>query len=397
MDTFERCSCQTGSYHRARLPRRAGPIPGPLATSRCSRQLERRSSSTVPAVLSLDGPAPLHEVADGQQAELSRAVRSKSLASVITDVEQPMEQDEDDRTCVFCGDINDKYVTDDGMEYHFWKHCPMLLRCKNCKQVVEVASYTEHLLTGRSGPAGNRCPLCHQNTPPYDAGWRSHLVAECPANPRNNKRKCLANPRNNKFEELLRGPRQRHSSRHHRHSSRSGRPLMDSGKSRTAPSEEPADQRQPRRELVPPTSDMPGRFSFSSDAPAYLRQPSRSSSMADLREIPLALPPRRHNSTSDLGDQPTLLGRNLRDRQSPPEGKKREPSPRRTPPKSQMTSREARQQISTPREDVVRSSSRNRDRNQTRQNNDQAYQTKWKIPRRDHTQGGWCPRRQAST
>ncbi|XP_043197628.1 centrosomal protein of 104 kDa-like [Amphibalanus amphitrite] len=378
------------------------------------KKLERRSSSTVPAVLSLDGPAPLHEVADGQQAELSRAVRSKSLASVITDVEQPMEQDEDDRTCVFCGDINDKYVTDDGMEYHFWKHCPMLLRCKNCKQVVEVASYTEHLLSeckdhenyrycktcheaipvqdydahiyannckpGRSGPAGNRCPLCHQNTPPYDAGWRSHLVAECPANPRNNKlSSALVRLHGHSRGAAARSPPT--SQQPPPPAQQSQRPsALDSGKSRTAPSEEPADQRQPRRELVPPTSDMPGRFSFSSDAPAYLRQPSRSSSMADLREIPLALPPRRHNSTSDLGDQPTLLGRNLRDRQSPPEGKKREPSPRRTPPKSQMTSREARQQISTPREDVVRSSSRNRDRNQTRQNNDQATRPSGRSP-----------------
>ena len=37
----------------------------------------------------------------------------------------------------------------------------------------------------KSGPAGNHCPLCHQNTPPYDSGFRQHLLEDCKANCRN--------------------------------------------------------------------------------------------------------------------------------------------------------------------------------------------------------------------
>ncbi|XP_037076891.1 centrosomal protein of 104 kDa-like [Pollicipes pollicipes] len=151
-------------------------------------------------------------------AELAK-LDGKSLSAMIAEADAEDEDDEDDRTCVFCGDINDKYVTDEGIEYHFWKQCPMLLRCRNCKQVVEIPSYTEHLLSeckdhanyqccercqeaiprhefdehvrsyicmpARSGPAGNHCPLCHRNTAPYDSGWQAHLITECPANSRN--------------------------------------------------------------------------------------------------------------------------------------------------------------------------------------------------------------------
>ena len=82
------------------------------------RQLERRRS--VPTVLSLDRPASLRglssvrrqsdggsdrdqweeeeEEEEGEdEPELSRSVRSKSLASVTADVDHLMEQDEDDR------------------------------------------------------------------------------------------------------------------------------------------------------------------------------------------------------------------------------------------------------------------------------------------------------------
>ena len=81
------------------------------------RQLDRRRST--PVVLTLDDPAPLNGVPsewrhqggdsagdqwrhqerdlDGDEPELSRSVRSKSLASVTTDVDQLIEQDEDDR------------------------------------------------------------------------------------------------------------------------------------------------------------------------------------------------------------------------------------------------------------------------------------------------------------
>ena len=50
------------------------------------------------------------------------------------------------RTCVFCGATDERFETEEGMEYHFWKSCPMLTRCRDCKQAVEVSGYTEHKL-----------------------------------------------------------------------------------------------------------------------------------------------------------------------------------------------------------------------------------------------------------
>ncbi|XP_068454020.1 centrosomal protein of 104 kDa isoform X2 [Clinocottus analis] len=104
-----------------------------------------------------------------------------------------------DNLCIFCGK-KDESFTEDGLDLHYWKHCPMLRRCDECRQVVEIASLTEHLLgecESRSkfsqcprcseavateeltrhvqGPAcippisgkgSNHCPLCHNNFMP---------------------------------------------------------------------------------------------------------------------------------------------------------------------------------------------------------------------------------------
>ncbi len=38
------------------------------------------------------------------------------------------------RTCIFCEEQNDMF-TPEGLDRHYDKDCPMLLRCSNCKQV----------------------------------------------------------------------------------------------------------------------------------------------------------------------------------------------------------------------------------------------------------------------
>ncbi|XP_021573586.1 centrosomal protein of 104 kDa [Carlito syrichta] len=104
-----------------------------------------------------------------------------------------------DNLCIFCGERSDSF-TEEGLDLHYWKHCLMLTRCAHCRQVVEISSLTEHLLTecdqrDRFGkcyrcseavlkeelpghikakdcnPAkpeklANRCPLCHENFTP---------------------------------------------------------------------------------------------------------------------------------------------------------------------------------------------------------------------------------------
>ncbi|XP_056130278.1 centrosomal protein of 104 kDa [Lampris incognitus] len=114
-----------------------------------------------------------------------------------------------DNLCIFCGK-KDETFTEDGLDLHYWKHCPMLRRCDECRQVVEIASLTEHLLgecesrarfspcpccseavpTNElahhtegpacnppvSGKACSHCPLCHNNFMPGEEAWKAHLM-----------------------------------------------------------------------------------------------------------------------------------------------------------------------------------------------------------------------------
>lgn len=38
------------------------------------------------------------------------------------------------RLCIFCGETNESF-TDEGLDLHYWTHCPMLKHCDECKQV----------------------------------------------------------------------------------------------------------------------------------------------------------------------------------------------------------------------------------------------------------------------
>ncbi|XP_068096590.1 centrosomal protein of 104 kDa isoform X2 [Hyperolius riggenbachi] len=124
-----------------------------------------------------------------------------------------------DNLCIFCGE-RDEAFTEEGLDLHYWKHCPMLKRCEHCKQVVEIASLTDHLLTecdlkdsfgkcqrcteaiskdhllehvkaktcnpAKGEKVANHCPLCHENFPPGEETWKSHLMGKdgCKMNPR---------------------------------------------------------------------------------------------------------------------------------------------------------------------------------------------------------------------
>ncbi|XP_035572062.2 centrosomal protein of 104 kDa isoform X1 [Canis lupus baileyi] len=114
-----------------------------------------------------------------------------------------------DNLCIFCGERSESF-TEEGLDLHYWKHCLMLTRCTHCKQVVEISSLTEHLLTEcdkkdgfgkcyrcseailkeelprhiktkECNPAkpeklANRCPLCHENFSPGEEAWKVHLM-----------------------------------------------------------------------------------------------------------------------------------------------------------------------------------------------------------------------------
>ncbi|XP_010120216.1 PREDICTED: centrosomal protein of 104 kDa [Chlamydotis macqueenii] len=116
-----------------------------------------------------------------------------------------------DNLCIFCGERNESF-TEEGLDLHYWKQCPMLTRCEHCKQVVEIAGLTEHLLTDcdkkdsfgkcqrcsealpkdelpkhimskACNPAepedvANHCPLCHDSFSPGEEAWKSHLMGD---------------------------------------------------------------------------------------------------------------------------------------------------------------------------------------------------------------------------
>jgi centrosomal protein CEP104 len=93
----------------------------------------------------------------------------------------------------------------------------MLIGCSQCKQIIEIATLTEHLLSecdlrskfrqcprckdaiidkefdahvaakacAPPGPGKLRCPLCRSQIPNDPEAWMVHLIDEgCPANPR---------------------------------------------------------------------------------------------------------------------------------------------------------------------------------------------------------------------
>ncbi|GFG38230.1 hypothetical protein Cfor_12223 [Coptotermes formosanus] len=144
---------------------------------------------------------------------------SSSSTSVITSPSDTSQQDAtDDKMCIFCLSRYDS-LSEEGLNIHYWRSCPMLMRCMHCKQVVEIASLSQHLLEecemqqsyrkcercteavlcelfdqhmadtscnpAEPESAANHCPLCHCNIPPYEDGWRQHLIGlPCPSHPR---------------------------------------------------------------------------------------------------------------------------------------------------------------------------------------------------------------------
>ncbi|XP_053516221.1 centrosomal protein of 104 kDa isoform X2 [Artibeus jamaicensis] len=114
-----------------------------------------------------------------------------------------------DYLCIFCGERSEAF-TEEGLDLHYWKRCLMLTRCEHCRQVVEISSLTEHLLTECDSKDGfgrcfrcseavlreelprhlrmkdchpakpeklaNRCPLCHENFAPGEEAWKAHLM-----------------------------------------------------------------------------------------------------------------------------------------------------------------------------------------------------------------------------
>lgn len=122
---------------------------------------------------------------------------------------------QDFTSCMFCSMHNDSW-TENELDLHYWKDCPLLISCASCAQIVEIAGLPEHLLdecdaknnyvpcdiTGlairrnefdawRQSPQCVAapenymyCPLCLVTVDDSDTAWQRHLTVECTKNNR---------------------------------------------------------------------------------------------------------------------------------------------------------------------------------------------------------------------
>ncbi|KAJ8923878.1 hypothetical protein NQ315_006654, partial [Exocentrus adspersus] len=137
--------------------------------------------------------------------------QSSSSASGISTPSNSSQKEEDEKQCIFCNQLESVILSvSNSMNSHYWRSCPMLTRCKECNQVVEVATLTEHLLIEcdqhinytqcsrcseamksddvQEHLAGckdlkegcHRCPLCHENLEYEEFFWKKHLMGNHP-------------------------------------------------------------------------------------------------------------------------------------------------------------------------------------------------------------------------
>ncbi|XP_068190623.1 centrosomal protein of 104 kDa isoform X2 [Antennarius striatus] len=147
--------------------------------------------------------------AEKESQKSGKAVTKEPQKKLTTAIDDQQSINYLDNLCIFCGK-KDESFTEDGLDLHYWKHCPMLKRCDECRQVVEIGSLIEHLLNeceSRSkfsqclrcleavatedlsqhiqgsacnpsvlGKGSNHCPLCHNNFMPGEEAWKAHLM-----------------------------------------------------------------------------------------------------------------------------------------------------------------------------------------------------------------------------
>ncbi|KAI8615325.1 hypothetical protein BC830DRAFT_1123218 [Chytriomyces sp. MP71] len=113
------------------------------------------------------------------------------------------------KVCIFCNENNPTF-TDENLDIHYWRDCPMLCACPLCMLIVEIPTLKDHMLKECANkkmvkqcsrckeavmteefqnhverqtcrphsviPGVARCPLCHNDVPHGDSGWKMHLL-----------------------------------------------------------------------------------------------------------------------------------------------------------------------------------------------------------------------------
>ncbi|KAL1513775.1 hypothetical protein ABEB36_003140 [Hypothenemus hampei] len=132
---------------------------------------------------------------------------SSSSASGVSSPSNNSQKNDSERSCIFCNQSEKAILlSSNSMNSHYWRQCPMLVRCKFCSQVVEVATLTEHLLMEceknesfmqcsqcteavekeniqlhltkckELTKGSTRCPLCHKDLECNESNWKDHFM-----------------------------------------------------------------------------------------------------------------------------------------------------------------------------------------------------------------------------
>jgi centrosomal protein CEP104 len=76
------------------------------------------------------------------------SARANNQAQGYSSNNSPTKQKESNSefsSCMFCGVQNSSWSEND-LDLHYWKDCPLLISCPSCAQIVEIAGLPEHLL-----------------------------------------------------------------------------------------------------------------------------------------------------------------------------------------------------------------------------------------------------------
>lgn len=121
---------QKDEYLLAIEERRDGKAPATREVARTDHQLQHQPHS----------PAGKVNTTAAKAAKGKNTQPQGARDSVDTAADQ-----QDFTSCMFCG-MRNKGWTENDLDLHYWKECPLLISCPTCAQIVEIAGLPEHLL-----------------------------------------------------------------------------------------------------------------------------------------------------------------------------------------------------------------------------------------------------------
>ncbi|KAF7990486.1 hypothetical protein HCN44_000291 [Aphidius gifuensis] len=171
------------------------------------KELEAVRKSTPTRSKSVDNNGPSVKFSSPSRSK-SPIISTESSTSVTSPSDNSIDH-KGDKHCIFCLSKDQSY-SEEGLNIHYWRTCPMLTRCESCKQVVEISYYNSHILNecdrrnnyvkcdNCKQPVIEKilkehmkdkicmkpidgyecCPLCHKNF--NQNKWREHLMGDEP-------------------------------------------------------------------------------------------------------------------------------------------------------------------------------------------------------------------------